>query len=132
MIGRHYTFKDLKQASVGAFISILVFFALRGGEPFFFNPICGMIISGLVIWIYWNGFNIKNDTVHFTVNLFVAFSICAIMGFIFELITFEEIISKDVFGSLIIIGWWVAIPLALVFDQYNFTNPLRRYYIRGR
>lgn len=132
MIGRHYTFKDLKQASVGAFISILVFFAIRGGEPFFFKPIYGMIISGLVIWIYWNGFNIKNDTVHFAVNLVVAFSICAIMGFIFELITFEEIISKDVFGSLIIIGWWVAIPLALVFDQYNFTNPLRRYYIRGR
>ena len=127
-----YTLKDLKQASIGAFISIVVFFAIRGGAPFFFNPIHGIIISVFVVWIYWNGFNIKNDTIHFTINLFVAFVICAIIGVVFKLITFDEIMSKAVFGSLIIIGWWISIPLALIFDQYNFTNPLKRYYIRGR
>ncbi len=126
-----YTFKDLKQASVGAFISILVFFAIRGGSPFFFNPIYGMIISVLVVWIYWKGFNIRHDLIHFIINLFIAFVICAIMGIVFELITLDVVLSKEVFGSLIIIGWWTSIPLALIFDQYNFTNPLRRFYIRG-
>ena len=127
-----YTFKDLMQASVGAFISIVVFFGIRGDNPFFFNPTYGIIISALVVWIYWKGFNIRHDLVHFVINLLVAFAICAIMGYIFGLITYEQILSKEVFGSLVIIGWWIALPLSLIFDQYNFTNPLKRYYIRGR
>ena len=129
---KNYNFQDLKQASIGSFISILVFFAIRGGSPFFFKPIFGVIISVFVVWIYWNGFNIKHDTIHFIINLIVAFAICAAMGIIFELITLGELFSLKVFGSLIIIGWWVSIPLALIFDQYNFTNPLRRFYVRGR
>jgi hypothetical protein len=127
-----YTLKDLIQATIGSFLAIVIFFAIRGNNPFFFNPIYGMIISTLIIWIYWKGFNIRDDLIHFVINLSVAFFVCATMSYVFGLITMEELFSQKVFGSLVIIGWWAAIPLALLFDQYNFTNPLRRYYIRGR
>lgn len=127
----NYTFKDLKQATIGAFLAIVVFFGIRGNNPFFFNPTYGMIISALVVWIYWKGFNIRDDLIHFVINLSVAFVICAIMGYIFGLITYEQILSKEIMGSLVIIGWWIALPLTLIFDQYNFTNPLKRFYVRG-
>lgn len=127
-----YNLKDLTQASVGAFISIVVFLAIRGDNPFFFNSTYGLIISGFVVWIYWKGFNIRDDLIHFTINLFVAFVISATIAHIFNLITIEQILSQEVFGSLVIVAWWIAIPLALLFDQYNFTNPLRRYFVRGR
>ena len=32
-----YNLKDLTQAAIGAFISIVVFLAIRGNNPFFFN-----------------------------------------------------------------------------------------------
>lgn len=131
-MARMYTIKDLKQAAVGAFISVVVFLALRGDNPFFFNYIYGAIISFFVVWIYWNGFNIKNDFIHFVINLTVAFAICAVMAYVFNLITIDQIFSKEVLGSLVIVAWWIAIPLSLIFDQYNFTNPLKRFYIRGR
>lgn len=127
-----YNFKDLTQAAIGAFISIVVFLAIRGDNPFFFNSTYGLIISVFVVWIYWKGFNIRDDLIHFTINLFVAFAISAMMAYIFNLITIEQIFSREVFGSLVIVAWWIAIPLALLFDQYNFTNPLRRYFVRGR
>ncbi len=127
-----YTFTDLRQASIGAFMAIIIFFAIRGKNPFFFNPNYGIIISILIVWIYYNSFNGKFKRENFIIDLIVAFVICAIMAYIFSLITYEELLSKKVFGSLVIIGWWVAIPLALLFDKFNFTNPLKRYYIRGK
>ncbi len=127
-----YTLKDATQSAIGAFLGIVVFFAIRGNNPFFFNSNYGLIISALVIWIYWNGFNMRNDLIHFVFNLSIAFIICAVMSYIFGLITYEQMFTKDIFGSLVIVGWWVSIPLSLIFDQKNFTNPLRRYYVRGR
>lgn len=129
---RRYTIKDFKQAAIGSFISVVVFLALKGGDPFFFNPIHGLIISSLVVWIYLSGFNGKNDIIHFTINLLVAFAICAVMGYVFNIITLDQILSIEVFGSLVVVAWWIAVPLALIYDRYNFSNPLRRYYIRGK
>ncbi|KKM80864.1 hypothetical protein LCGC14_1335590 [marine sediment metagenome] len=132
MVRMAYTSKDLIQATIGAFMAILVFLAIRGDNPFFFNSTSGIVISIFVVWIYWKGFNIRDDLIHFVINLSVAFIISAIISYLFGLITYEQIFSREVFGSLVIVAWWIAIPLALVFDQYNFTNPLKRFYIRGK
>lgn len=126
-----YTLTDLRQAIIGSFIAIIIFFAIRGKNPFFFNPTFGLIISAFIVWIYYNSFNGRFKRENFIIDLVVAFVICAIMAYVFGLITYEEILSMKVFGSLVIIGWWVAVPLSLLFDRFNFTNPLKRYYIRG-
>ena len=91
--------KDIKQAVIGSFLAIIVFFALRGNNPFFFNPSYGLIISFFIVYIYYQGFNGKYK-------------------------------KENFFIDLVIIGWWIAIPSALLFDKFNFTNPLKRYYVR--
>ena len=127
-----YTFNDLRQAIIGSFIAIVIFFAIRGENPFFFKPIYGLIISGFIIWIYYNSFNGRFRRENFIVDMLIAFVVCAIMACIFKLVTYEELTSIKIFGSLVIIGWWVAFPSALIFDKFNFTNPLRRWYVRGK
>ena len=122
--------KDIKQAVIGSFLAIIVFFALRGNNPFFFNPTYGIIISVFIVYIYYQGFDGKYRKENFFIDLVISFLVCSIMAYIFGLITIEELLSKKVFGSLVIIGWWIAIPSALLFDKFNFTNPLKRYYVR--
>ena len=63
-------------------------------------------------------------------NLLVAFIVSAVLSNIFGLITYEEIFTMKVFGSLTIVGTWVALPMALFWDKFNFTNPFQRMYIR--
>ncbi len=131
-MGAKFILDDFKQSTIGSFIAVVIFFAIRGGNPFFFNPIIGMIITGILLIIYFNGFRMKNKKTHFFINFIIAFAISSIMGLIFRLITFEELLSLKILGSLVIIGTWVAFPSALVFDRFNFTNPLKRFFVRGR
>ena len=126
-----YTFKDFQQAAIGSFLAVVVFFAIRGDNPFFFNPTYGMIITVAIVYIYYKGFSVTNNNTHFLINITIALVICAVMALVFGLITEEQLFTKQVFGSLVFIGWWLAIPLALIFDKFNFTNPLRRYYVRS-
>jgi len=126
-----YTIDDLKQAIIGAFIAIIVFFAIRGGSPFYFNPTTGLIITGVLLWIYYNGFQMKYKMTHYVINLVVSFAVCAIMALQFGLVNKDIIFTYDVLGSLVAIGVWVSFPATLIFDRYNFTNPLKRWYVRG-
>ena len=125
-----YTFEDLKQETIGSFLAVIVLLTLRGGNPFFFNPNYGFIISLFVIYIYYQGFNMGGRNLHFIINLLVAFTVSAVLSNIFGLITYEEILTMKVFGSLTIVGTWIALPMSLFFDKFNFTNPLKRIYIR--
>ena len=125
-----YTFSDFKQATIASFLGVLVLLTLRGGNPFFFNPTHGAIISFFVLYIYYKGFNIQNRNVHFIMNVLIAFGVSALLSYIFGLITIEQIKSIEVFGSLVIIATWVSIPVALLADKFNFTNPLKRYFVR--
>ncbi len=123
---------DYKQSFIGSFVAIIIFFAIRGNNPFFFNPIRGLVITIVLMWIYYNGFRQKNKKEHFILNVSVAFVVCAFVAQTFGLITTAEIFSFKVFGSLVIIGLWIAFASAWLYDRYNITNPMQRNYIRGR
>ena len=128
-----YTLTDLRQSATGAFLAVVVFFALRGDDPFFFNPTYGMIISALVVYVYYEGFNgSKSRQLHFVINILVAFVISLIMASVFKLVSLDVINTELVFGSLVTVGTWIAIPSSLIFDKFNFVNPLKRHFVRGR
>ena len=127
-----YSFNDLKQSSIGAFMSIIIFLAIRGNSPFFFDPMKGLMITGVLLWIYYNGYKMKDKRQHFIINIGVSFGVSALIANTFGLITIEEIFSMEVFGSLVIIATWIALLSAMLYDKYNFTNPMKRHYIRGR
>jgi len=127
-----YGLKDMKQSAIGAFTGVIFLLALRGDSPFFFNPTKGLIITGILLWIYYNGFRMKDKMQHFIMNIIVVFVIAAFIAHTFNLITYEQIISYEVFGSLVIIATWIGIVQAMLFDRFNFTSPLNRFYVRGR
>lgn len=127
-----YDIKDAQQFLIGGFVSIMVFFAIRGGNPFYFNPKIGFIITFILFWIYYNGFRMQNKQLHFTINIILAFAISVTMAVVFGLIDAEQIFTFDIFGSLAIVGTWIAFPSGLLYDRYDLVNPMKRNYIRGK
>ena len=127
-----FNINDYKQSFIGSFVAIIVFFAIRGSNPFFFSPLRGLVITIVLFLIYYNGFHMKDKKMHFFLNIAVAFIVCAIIAQTFGIITTEEILSFKVFGSLVIIGVWIAFPSGWLYDRYNILNPMRRSYIRGK
>lgn len=126
-----YTLIDLRQSLIGSFLAVIIFLAIRGKNPFFFNPIYGGLISIALVWIYYKGFNgTKTKKIHFLMNCIVSFIVCLTISGMFGLITLEQALSREVLGSLVTVAWWTALPSALVFDKFNITNPLRRWYVR--
>jgi len=132
MIMMRYTISDFKQSAIGSFVAILVFFAIRGNNPFYFDPNKGLIITVLLLWIYYNGFRMRDKNLHFVVDIGVAFFVSALTAQTFGLIQTNKIFTYDVFGSLVIIGVWVAFAKGILFDRYNIVNPMSGFYVRGK
>lgn len=127
-----YTLQDAIQSGIGAFIAIITFFAIRGNNPFFFEPKMGLVITIILLSIYYNGFKMKHKQSHFIVDIAIAFMVCAVMAKTFGLITIQEIFSLKVFGSLVIIGLWIAFPAGWLYDRFNIHNPMKASYVRGK
>ena len=127
-----YDINDLKQSAIGAFMAIVIFLAIRGDNPFYFDPLKGLIITGILFWIYYNGFRMKDKLQHFIINIGVSFGVSAAMANTFGLIATKEIFTFKVFGSLVMIAVWVALLSAMLYDRYNFVNPMKRNFVRGK
>ena len=125
-----FTFKDLKQSSAGAFMATVIFLALRGGSVFTFDPTKGLIISVILVFIYYNGFQMKDKLQHFLINTIVAFSVSALLANTFGLIEYSDILSYNVFGTTVIIATWIGLISAMVYDRYNFTSPMKRMFVK--
>lgn len=128
----NYTLKDAQQFLIAGFIAVIVFFAIRGGNPYYFNPNIGLLITIVLFWIYYSGFKMKDKQLHFVIDILLAFAISSIMANVFGLIEPEKIFTFDIFGSLVIVGVWLAFPSGLLYDRYNLVNPMKLSYIRGR
>jgi len=124
--------KEIVQSAIGAFTAVLLFFALRGGDPYFFNYKHGLLITGILIIIYFYELKMEDKIPNFISNFVTAFTVSSLMAITFGLITSDIIFTKEVFGSAVMIGVWLGFPMALLFDKYDFTNPLKRHYIRGK
>lgn len=127
-----YELIDFKQSLIGSFMAIIIFLAIRGDNPFFFDPMKGLIITAILVWIYYNGFKMKDKMEHFIINSIASFGISAILANTFGLITWEEIFSMKVFGSLVIIATWISFLSSMLYDRYNITNPMKMQFVRGK
>lgn len=125
-----FSFKDLKQSCIGAFMGVVLLYAIRAGQPFYFDPTKGLIITGILLWIYYNGYRMKDKFEHYIINIAIAFVISALLANTFGLADWDKVLSYDVFGSLVIIGFWVALISAMLYDRYDFVSPMKRYYVR--
>lgn len=127
-----YKWSDLKQSSIGSFVAVIFIFAIRGDNPFFFDPMAGFFITVALLVIYYNGFKMKNKNLHFALDAVVSFAVSAFSAQMFGLIEPEQILTFDVFGSLVIVGLWVGFSKGLLFDRYNIVNPMSGSYLRGK
>src|SRR3990167_8520908 len=125
-----YTFNDFKQSAIGAFIALILLFAVRSGEPYFFDWRKGFALTVIIIWIYYSGYRMKDKLEHFIINLLVSFGVSALMANTFGLIEINQIFTKEVLGSLVMVGVWIGFLSGMLHDRYNFYNPMDRYYVR--
>jgi hypothetical protein len=126
-----YTIKDLRQAILGSFVTILFFYAIRAGEKV---PPISMEFA-IIITIAWfftlfKSFKKVPNGEHFFQNIFVVYAFNVILSIGFGMATWEEI-KVNPFGSIAMITTWMALPVALLFDKHNIDSVLSRYYIRG-
>ena len=129
---RKYSLKDTFQAIVGAFMTVLLFFALSAGEKMeFLKPEVGMGVTASWFFILFASFKKKSNGENFLINILLIFAFCSILTAAFEIATFDEIIINP-FGSPAMIATWLALPVALMFDRQNITSVYSRYYFSGK
>lgn len=128
-----YDLKDARQAAIGGFGTVLLFFAIRQGEPININPMIGLLLG--VIWLFllykFNNDNPKEHARHFVGNFLVTAVITGALSLAFKMQSFDQIASFAYFGSAAWVSLWMAMPVAVLFDMNNLTNVLDRYYARG-
>lgn len=128
-----YDLKDVKQAAIGGFGTVLLFFAIRQGDPINIDPFIGLGLG--VLWLFllykFNKADPKQAMIHFAGNLFVTAIITASLSLAFKMLPMTQLLSFGYFGSAAWISLWMAMPVAVLFDMHNITNVLDRYYARG-
>ena len=128
-----YDLKDMKQAAIGAFSSVLFFFAIRQGTPLEIDAQIGLIVGG--IWLFllysYNGRVKKAEHLkHFIGNFILVVALTHALAVSFGMGEWETIKSFAYFGSASWIAVWMAMPVAVLFDKRNIGNILDRYYSR--
>lgn len=132
-----YQLKDAGEAAVGAFSSVLFFFAIRQGDPLTVEPIVGFVIG--LIWIGLIYMSNKGTAKqrrevrkHMIGNLVVVVLLTAVLSSAFKMGDMSMLLSFDYFGSAAWIAVWLGFPFATLFDMNNMNNVLSRYYAHNR
>ena len=123
-----YKLSDAFQASIGVFSAVLLFLALRA-EPLSINPKVGLVITVIWVSLFYNG-KTGLPKQNFFIDLGITFVIAGGLTLVFGLVTMEQLLSFDYFGSTAIVTVWLGFPLSILLDRFNITNILNRYYIR--
>lgn len=128
-----YDLRDAKQAAIGAFSSVLFFYAIRQGDPVRLDPLIGGVI-GLVwlylLWSYKTNAPRGEHNTHYVFTLLISGAITATLSLWFGMSTTAELYSNAYFGSSAWIGLLMAMPIAMLFDRFNIENIMDRYYTR--
>ena len=133
-----YDWKDVGESSLGSFVSLIFFYLLRSNDPISVNPIAGLILG--LIWIWIVSYPLiklsKESRTHLIGNFIVCLVINAILSLVFNMVTFEQLLSLNfytslgVFGSSIWLGILISLPISNLFDKRNILNIYKRYYSR--
>lgn len=133
-----YDLTDMGEAAVGAFSAVLLFFAIRQGEPLTMDPVVGFVIGGAWLGLIFMANRGKTKKqrkeaiTHFVGNLAVVVLLTAVLSSAFQMGDLADLLSFAYFGSAAWIAVWLGFPFATLFDMNNFTNVLSRYYAHKR
>jgi hypothetical protein len=125
-----YTLYDAKKSALGAFVGALFFLAVRAGEPININPFVGLGITLFLLWVTYNGFYMRYKMFHFIGNIVITTFVVSLLAILFELVTFSQLFSFSIFGSTVIVAFWISLPIAFLFDRRGLNNPMDRFYVR--
>lgn len=123
-----YKLSDAFQAAIGIFSSLLLFLAIRQ-DPLSINPIVGLVITVIWVFLFYNG-KVGLAKQNFFIDLGITFIIAGLLTLVFNLVTMEQLLSFDYFGSTAIVAVWISFPMSILFDKFNITNMLKRSYVR--
>lgn len=126
-----YSLKDAMQAAIGAFSSILLFYVLRETPGPWFDYRVGIGITVAWSYILYLSFIKKNHVspIFFFFDLIIVIFISGYLSILFNLATYQQIAGLSFFGSPAIVGVWMGLPFALLFDKMNINSVLARYYV---
>ena len=134
-----FTLKDTQQVLIGAFVASIFFFVIRAGNPFEINMTMGVLITVVVILLSnpkprdknLNTFAIEIALTYVVISfLSIGFGLADLNTVVFGLL--EGDLNFDVFGSPVIVGLWLALPVAVVFNKENQDSYLARIFTRRR
>ena len=134
-----FTLKDMQQVLIGAFVASIFFFVIRAGNPFEINMTMGVLITVVVILLSnpkprdknLNTFAIEIALTYVVISfLSIGFGLADLNTVVFGLL--EGDLNFDVFGSPVIVGLWLALPVAVVFNKENQDSYLARIFTRRR
>lgn len=127
----NFTMEDIKQVVIGSFVATLFFYAISIGEIFSINSTAGFVITLFVIYLSKPKPKYKHMNV-FAFEVITTFISVAILGIIFNLATSETITSFEVFGSPVIIAFWMALPISVLYNRYNLDSFLSSIFVTKR
>lgn len=129
-----YDISDIKQAALGSVVAVLFFYLLRAGNPISIDPTKGLIIG--MVWLYITGMPFIKQRletkIHFVGNIMTAFVVSSVLALAFDMVTMEQLLSFEIFGTAAWLGVLLAIPTAQFFDRKNILNIYERWYFKRR
>lgn len=125
-----YDLKDAKQAAIGTIVAVLFFYLLKAGETIAIDPMKGLIIG--LIWLIIVGSplwkNGQEAKTHFTMNVLVAIIISSLFAIFFEMVTMDQLLSFQFFGTSAWLGMLLGLTAAQFYDKNNITDVFSTRY----
>tara|TARA_Y100000310_G_C20451206_1_gene700837 strand:- start:118 stop:534 length:417 start_codon:yes stop_codon:yes gene_type:complete len=135
-----FTLVDAKQVLIGAFVASIFFFVIRAGNPFEIGMNMGIIITIFVILLSNPKPRNKNLNIYAT-EIALTYVVISFLSIGFGLadlntVTFGLLngdgFNLKVFTTPVIVGFWLALPVAVVFNKENQDSYLARIFTRRR
>lgn len=129
-----YTLDDFTEALIGAVSVLLFMFVVKTSSGQIINFKIGILIT--VVWLYLMYYGIKkmgyNDDYALTHTVFdfiICISVASMFAIMFGQATLAGLMGLQIFGNMIIILSWAAVPVAVSFDLHGCKNIIRTKFI---
>jgi hypothetical protein len=132
-----YTLKDVTQALLGASIFAAPISLYRAGNPYYLPNIPAILLVNLVTILIlassYVGINMKYGKVHYFMDVSIAFLLSVSFAWAFGIMQLSELWELTFLRNGLLIGmFWVAVPMAIVFDIRNIFSILSTKFTGGK
>jgi len=132
-----YNFDDFKETTVGAISVLLFIFIVKTISGPIMDYRIGFIIT--ILWLYLMyygivkmGYDEDYAIIHTCIDFIVCTGVAGAFAVIFGQATLASLIGLQIFGDIIIVLSWSALPVAISFDIHNCNSIIRTKYISER